>query len=60
MMIFMKILAETESAKHLEKLFGYSKLVTFIDTDMLKQPPLGNWSTMGAQLNISSFHTIVG
>lgn len=60
MMIFMKTLSEIESAKRLEKMFGDSKLVTFIDMEMLKQPPLGNWSTMGAQLNISSFHTIVG
>ena len=54
LMIFPKALANVECAKHLMLFFGTNRLVKFVDLKTLKQPPLGNWPTMRAQLNISS------
>lgn len=45
--------------KHLEKMFGVSKYVKLVDLKTLKKSSLINWSTMGAQLNISFFHAIM-
>ena len=40
-------------------MFGINKLVNFVDLKMLKQSPLGNRSTMGAQLGITSLDALV-
>ena len=40
-------------------MFGVNKLVNFVDLKTLKKISFGNWSTMGAQLNVSSLDALV-